>query len=177
MDALCKADIPGIIDGYASEYQIGYGVLLSAVSCADFPEFCAETAKYIGQAFDRNDMPKTAGIQIYAPDYGTAYTKQSGMPVPYDMRSAMYRVLNDEDYTAWEALWRKTILYPTKANIWATKYSSSWYENFHCTMQDPEHYGGISMNIPDAKYDAKGWNTEFKQTAWYRLANWEQAGW
>ena len=177
MDALCKADIPGIIDGYASEYQIGYGVLLSAVSCADFPEFCAETAKYIGQAFDRNDMPKTAGIQIYAPDYGTAYTKQSDMPVPYDMRSAMYRVLNDEDYTAWEALWRKTILYPTKANIWATRYSSSSYGNFHCTMHDPEHYGGISMNIPDAKYDAKGWNTEFKQTAWYRLANWELAGW
>ena len=177
MKALCKADIFGIINGYASGYQIGNGVLLSAVSCANLPYFCTETGKYISLAFNKNNPPKTAGIQIYAPAYGTTYTQQSEMPVPYDMRSAMHRVLSEDEYIAWETLWRKTILYPTKANTWDTIYSSGRYGSFHCTMQDPEHYGGISMNIPDTKYDSKGWNTEFKQTAWYRLANWEQTGW
>ena len=177
MKALCKADVPGIIDGYASGYPSGNGVLLSAISSDDFPVFCSETAKYIGQAFNKSNKLSVAGIQIYAPAYGNTYGKQDEMPVPYDMRSAMHRVLSNEDYTAWESIWRRTVLYPTKANNWDTIYSSGVYGMFHCTMIDSEHYGGISMNIPDTKYDSKGWNTEFKQTAWYRLANWEQTGW
>ena len=44
-------------------------------------------------------------------------------------------------------------------------------------MQDPDHYGGISMNRPDEKYDNKGWNSDFQQTKWYKLTSWEQTGW
>lgn len=166
MKSLCKADISGIINGYASEYSTGNGVLLSAVSCAKFPDFCTETSKYIAPSFNKSNMPGVAGIQIYAPT-------NIDMPVPYDMRSAMHRVLSEEDYQTWEVLWRNTILYPRYANSWETVHEGF----FHCTIQDPEHYGGISMNIPNTRYDSKGWNAEFKQTAWYRLAYWEQTGW
>jgi hypothetical protein len=44
-------------------------------------------------------------------------------------------------------------------------------------MQDPEHYGGISMNIPNEKYDSKGWNAQFRLTPWYSMTSWEQTGW
>ena len=56
-------------------------------------------------------------------------------------------------------------------------YSPYTHGNFHCTMQDESLYGGISMNIPDVKYDAKGWNSEFQHTPWYKMAGWEQTGW
>ena len=177
MKSLCQANPQGIIDGYASAYGTSHGVLLSAVSCEDFPEFCTETAKYIPSAFPKDNMPRTAGIQIYAPAYGTSYSTQRAMPVPYDMRSAMHRVLSEEDYSAWEMAWKKTILYPTWANSWDTMYSPGTHGYFHCTMQDENLYGGISMNIPNEKYADKGWNNEFRLTDWYDMTLWEQTGW
>lgn len=175
--SLCLANPQGIIDGYASAYGTSLGVLLSAVSCEDFPEFCTETAKYIPSAFPKDNMPRTAGIQIYAPAYGTSYSTQRAMPVPYDMRSAMHRVLSEEDYTAWEMAWKKAILYPTWAYSWDSMYSPSTHGSFHCSMQDKEHYGGISMHIPNVKYDAKGWNRDFQHTPWYEMTHWKQTGW
>ena len=177
MKALCKANPQDIIEGYASWYRSGNGVLLSAVSCADFPDFCAETAKHIPTAFPKDNMPKTLGIQIYAPAYGTTNSTQNTMPVPYDIRSAMYRVLSQEDFASWEMAWKKTILYPTRADRWDSMYQSETHGPFHCTMQDPEHYGGISMNIPSEKYDAKGWNAQFRLTPWYSMTSWKQTGW
>ena len=180
MKALCQANPQDIIEGYASGYRTGNGVLLSAISCADFPYFCAETAKYIPTAFPKDDMPKTYGIQIYAPAFGTSSSTQNDMPVPYDMRSAMYRALSEEDFAAWEIAWKKTILYPTWAESWESSYRDSYGKNygpFHRTMQDPEHYGGISMNIPNEKYDSKGWNAQFRLTPWYSMTSWEQTGW
>jgi hypothetical protein len=177
MNSLCQANPQGIVDGYASAYGTNLGVLLSAISCKDFPEFCAETAKYIPSAFPQDNMPGTAGIQIYAPAYGNSYSTQNAMPVPYDMRSAMHRVLSEEDYVAWEMAWKKTVLYPTWSYSWDSMYGTSTHGNFHCSMQDKEHYGGISMHIPNVKYDAKGWNREFQHTPWYEMANWEQTGW
>lgn len=177
MEALCKANPQDIIEGYSSGYRNGNGVLLSAVSCADIPDFCAETAKYIPSAFSKDNMPKTPGIQIYAPAYGNTYNTQNAMPVPYDMRSAMHRALSQDDFAAWEMAWKKTILYPTWANSWDTVYSPGTHGNFHCTMQDENLYGGISMNIPDEKYDSKGWNRQFQDTEWYKTTSWEQTGW
>lgn len=177
MKAMCQANPQDIIEGYASAYRNGNGVLLSAVSCTDFPDFCAETAKYIPSAFSKNDMPKTPGIQIYAPAYGNSYSTQNAMPVPYDMRSAMHRALSKNDFATWEMAWKKTILYPTWADSWDTMYSPGTHGYSHCTMQDENLYGGISMNIPNEKYDDKGWNNEFRLTDWYDMTLWEQTGW
>ncbi len=178
MKALCQADIPGIINGYVSGYPGLYGVLLSAVDCAEFGNFCTATAGFIPRIFPRNGMPSVGGIQIYAPAYGTnSGSMQSGMPVPYDIRSAMYRTLSAEDYDAWEQQWRKTILYPAHSKAWDTVYSPSFYGNAHCTLTDTEHYGGISMNIPQEDYQAQDWDKQFKLSPWYAFTLWEQTGW
>ena len=150
---------------------------ISRSSSADFPDFCAETARYIPTAFPKDDMPKTYGIQIYAPAYGTSNSTQTAMPVPYDMRSAMHRALSEEDFAAWETAWKNTVLYPTWAKSWDSMYDPYTHGDFHCTMQDENLYGGISMNIPNVKYDAKGWNREFQRTPWYEMTGWEQTGW
>lgn len=178
MKALCEANIQDIIENYASAYpKSDEGVLLSAVSSEDFPAFCTETAKHIPSLFKKENMPNTTGIQIYAPAFGSARPYQSNIPVPYDIRSAMHRILDNENYKIWEQQWRKTILYPHKTNNWVSMYSSYYYGTFHNTMQDSEHYGGISMNIPSDKYSSYGWDKQFQQTEWYRLTSWDQTGW
>ncbi len=178
MHALCVADIQGIIDGYASSYTGTGGVLLSAVHSAEFNNFCTVTAQYIPTAFPRSGMPQVDKIQIYAPAYGTGNTMQQGsMPVPYDIRSALYHVLSSIDYNTWEQQWRKTILYPVKASYWDTVYPSYTYGSNHNKLTDPDHYGGISMNIPQEDYKAKNWDTQFQASPWYTSTLWEQTGW
>lgn len=178
MKALCRADIPGIINGYASGYSGTQGVLLSAVHSDDFMDFCAATAKFIPRAFPSTGMPSVDGIQIYAPEYGLDdFSRQSDMPVPYDMRSAMYHVLDAADYGTWEEHWKKTILYPAKAGNWASVYSNLRYGNAHQSLTDPEHYGGISMNIPRKEYQGPNWDAQFKLSPWYAFTLWEEAGW
>lgn len=177
MKDLCLSNPQGIIDGYASGYPGEYGVLLSAVSCADFPDFCAATTKYICKTFPKDNMPPNAGIQIYAPRYGLSHSTQNSMPVPFDMRSAMHRLLDQDDFATWNRQWQRTILYPVSAKKWDTIYPEFTYGNFHCTLTDAEHYGGISMNIPNPLYDSKGWNEMFRQSTWYTLAGWQGTGW
>lgn len=178
MKAMCQADIPGIINGYASGYTDTRGVLLSAINTADFMDLCTATARFVPQAFPRTGMPSLEGIQIYAPEYGLDdFSLQGSMPVPYDMRSAMYHVLSPGDYAAWEQQWAKTILYPAMARSWDSSYSSVRYGNAHKTMQDPDHYGGISMNIPRREYQGAGWEAQFRLSPWYAFTLWEQAGW
>lgn len=177
MKELCHANIQGIIEKYAYAYPNTSGVLLSAVSSENFPDFCEETAKHIPLLFNKENMPKTTGIQIYIPEYGSAHPYQSDHPVPYDIRSAMHRFLSDTDYKTWELQWSKTILYPKKCESWASIYSAFYYGPFHKTMQDPDHYGGISMHIPHNKYNSEGWNEQFQQTKWYHMTSWDKTGW
>lgn len=178
MRALCQADIQGIINGYAAGYNNNSGVLLSAVSTADFQNFCNITSMFIPQVFSRANMPPTNGIQIYVPEYGiNDASRQSLIPAIYDIRSAMYHILDEEDYTAWDESLKKAVPYSTKAKAWDSAYGSIRYGKAHCTLTDPEHYGGISMNIPREEYRIQGWDEQFRLSPWYDFTLWEQAGW
>lgn len=174
MKALCDADIRNIILGYTSEYSGDYGVLLSAICTEEFPAFCQATEMILPQAFNKDNMPDISDVQIYAPKI---LASKGGLPIPYDMRSAMHHALSQEALGQWEEQWRKTVLYPAITDKWVTSYSEWGYGSRHCNMTDAEHYGGVSMNIPDVSYDIHGWNLNFKKTAWYRLGGWKQTGW
>lgn len=178
MSALCRADVQGIVNGYASGYSDSHGVLLSAIRSEEFAKFCSVTSGFIPSAFSRTAMPSLAGIQIYAPEYGADdMALQRDIPVPYDIRSAMYHTLSAEDYATWDRQWQQTVLYPVKSKAWDSMYSSIRYGNAHRTLTDPEHYGGLSMNIPRRQYQGEGWEDQFRLLPWYTMTLWEQAGW
>ena len=170
---LCQGNPQGIIEGYASGYPGEKSVLLSAVCCENFPEFCQKNTKYFQEYFQKDNMPNVAGIQIYAPRFGYSPDEQATMPVPYDMRSAMHHILPAEKFKEWDIYWKKTILYPKSAKKWESIFNGY----FHCSMTDPSYYGGISMNIPNTKYENKGWNEMFRNNIWYTLGGWTETGW
>lgn len=168
LNALCRADIQGIIENYALGYSKDEGVALSAVCSENFPSFCEETAKHIPFIFSKSSMPSTQGIQIYSP---ASYANK--MPIAYDIRSAMHKLLDEVAYATWDKEWQKAILYPYCANRWASQYSGT----DHHTLTDPMHYGGISFNIPDEQHQLYGWDTMFSHTQWYWKTGWSATGW
>lgn len=157
--ALCNADIRGIISGYAGAYPLSQGPLLSAVQCSQVRALAQATATWLAPYLRGEQEPSLDGVQIYAP------TEQSSIPVPYDLRSLAFHLLPSDQYQEWELSWENAVRYPYYTQTWATKY---YWTTEHSTMHDANHYGGISISIPDNRWQQKGWDITFRQLKWYQ---------
>lgn len=179
IDALCKGDAKGIVEGYGSGYPGTYsgftypGVLLSCIDCAQLEPLAIETGRLLTPFYMEHAEPYTTGFQSYCDLSWNKFT------YCFDMQTTMRRLLEDADYTAWLELYDKAV----------SKYKSStnaWFA-FHCEttdgvktiLADPEYYGGVSMFVPMIKYDDNGctWNQDFQQTSWYQALGWGLTGW
>ena len=91
----------------------------------------------------------------------------------YDMRTTMCRLLSEEDYLVWMALFDKAVPLRTLSSkrTWNAVYCQPAYVN------DPACYGGVSMFVPMEEYEFYGWNKEFQKTSWYAATGWQQTGW
>ena len=175
MEALCKGDAMGIVRAYDSAYPGTYdyyyypGVLLSCIDCTQLEPLAEATGRLLTPFYMERSEPhdEVAGFQRYC-DFLDKYTHQ------FDMRTTMHCLLSPEDYAAWMELYDRAVpLYTYSA-------SRRWFTSNLCNYPyiiDPDHYGGVSMFVPMAKYEDYGWNAYFQQTSWYRAAGWEQTGW
>ena len=171
MDALCKGDAKGIVQGYDSGYpQQGTpytGVLLSCIDCSQLEPLAQATGQFLTPLFmERSEQP-TTGFQYYCSESWQTFT------YCYDMRTTMCRLLPKEDYATWMAAFDLAVplytLSPT--NTWF-----AWYCDYG-VVWSPECYGGVSMFVPLNKYDDYGWNEDFKSTSWYSAVGWAVTGW
>lgn len=177
MGSMCKADVGGILQGYADAYPDAKGVLLSAVRSSEVPGLCSVTRQVIASQFRREEMPDVSSAQVYAPAYGSGEAGQRMLPVPYDMRSVMHSVMTDGQYVSWVRQWERAVPYVNSASAWDSQYSSVYFGSRHNHMTDADNYGGISMYVPSASYDAPGWNREFRSLRCYGMMSWQQTGW
>lgn len=195
-NALCTMDIENIMDQYRRYYTAGmdtYQLPLSAIKTSELAELARVTAPHITAHFQASlagtsRYPSLSNAQIYLPGYmkssdGSLYL--SGMPRALDICSVMGQILSQSEYSKWLEQYKKTVPY--------TNYSASWYSSY-ATMSsggniftsvgtcdeltDKEHYGAVSMFVPDDLY-YQYYNIKpfFKQYTWYRDAGFEAAGW
>ena len=172
VDALCKGDAMGIVEGYDSGYPGTYnsyyypGVLLSCIDCSQLDALAQATGQMLTPLFMEREEHNRADFQYYCThlDKYTYY---------FDMRTTMCRLLSEEDYAAWMGLFDKAVPLRTYSE------SKTWYAQL-CddpTLKDPDCYGGVSMFVPLNKYDDYGWNQDFQQTSWYEALGWAATGW
>lgn len=168
--ALCKGDVQGIVEGYNNGYPtaIYNGVILSAVKCSELGNLAATTRTYIESAFaNRQTIPygETQKIQKYASEF-SSYT------FCYDMNSIMPHILSDGEYSQWlEAFDKAVPMRELNTGSWTA---------YHCYMPaiyDPDHFGGISMYIPQDSYEGNIKNEELRHYQWFKDAGWSQTGW
>ena len=177
MGSLCSADVEGMVQGYAGAYPETKGVLLSAVRSSEIPGLCNVTRQVVASQFRRDDMPDVSGAQVYAPAYGGGASEQKLLPVPYDMRSVMRRVMTDVQYESWVRQWERAVPYVSRASAWDSQYSPVYYGMRHNHMTDEDNYGCIGMYVPSVVYDQPGWNDEFRSLRCYEMLSWQQTGW
>jgi hypothetical protein len=175
--ALCEGDVFGIVEGYDGYYPSnGYeGTLLSVIKCNELESLAAATNVYIKEAFaERQTISSTqAGkIQKYSSQF-------SAFTYCYDIKSAMANILSSEDFSLWEEAYENAVpLHKYNSGRW----TSSWYTFSErlCnnpTIYDSEHFGGVSMYIPQEGSEGEIKNSNLRQYQWYKDAGWSETGW
>lgn len=168
---LCLGNVQGIVSGYDSYYPVTYkerrydGTLLSAVDCSQLRNLAESTRQYIRNTFANRqtiEYSTAQNIQKYSTEY-SSYT------YCYDMNSAMHKILSEDDYSNWtEAFMKAVPIHEYNIGKWSAAHC------YNPTIYDKEHYGGISMYIPQ---DGSTRNADLKQYQWYKDAGWDQTGW
>ena len=179
IDALCKGDAKGIAEGYGNGYPGTYnsyyypGVLLSCIDCTQLELLAIETGRLLTPFYMERSEPYTTGFQSYCDISWNRFTYS------FDMLTTMYRLLSEEDYAAWLELYEKAVSgYKSSTNAWFATHCATT-DGVKTILEDPEHYGGVSMFVPMIKYENNGctWNEDFQQTSWYQALGWQLTGW
>jgi hypothetical protein len=174
--ALCEGDVSSIVKEYDGYFPIGnfQGTLLSVIKCNELESFAAATNPYIKNAFaDRQTITSVQAdeIQKYSSQFAL-YT------YGYDINSAMFHILSDEEYNNWVKAFEKAVpIHKYNTGRW----TSSWYyvERIcnNPTIYDPDHFGGVTMYIPEEGIEGDIKNDDLKHYQWFKDAGWNRTGW
>lgn len=175
---LCEGDAFGIVEKYNSYYPIDNyeGTLLSAVKCSELDFFASYSKQYIKNIFSDRKTISTSDaeeIQKYSSQF-SSYT------YCYDIKSAMHHILPEEDYNSWAEAFEKTVpLHKYNTGNWTSGWHLYPRERicYNPTIYDKEHFGGISMYIPQEGSEGEIKNNDLKHYQWYKAAGWDQTGW
>lgn len=183
---LCHANVEGIVNGYSSVYPLEVknsygqttayysGVLLSCIDCEEMNNMADVTRRLLVPHYMGRVSLPFSGLQAYADDKHNPQLKS--FPHFFDMRTTMFNQLTDSEYAEWMGAFLKAVPLRTYSS------TRTWLADFcyNAVILDPEHYGGVSMFIPNSYYEtysARNWNLDAHQTSWYNACGWADTGW
>lgn len=170
---MCEGSAEGILYEYDKGYPLSpyTGVLLSCIDCSKLDELVSITGRYLTPHYMNRTTPADYLCQYFQP----YCTDMSVTTHCYDMCTTMYLLLSEEEFTTWMEAFGRAV--PVRS----ISDSNSWYADYcrPSRVNDPEHYGGVSMFVPKDIYDysESRWNDSFRETSWYKDAGWEVTGW
>ena len=156
------------------DYYGDLGNVNSVIKTSELEHFAAVTGQYINKAITNRTTMDMTDVQHYS-DNVYYYS-----PAHYDMGCALGRILSAEDYQAWRAEADKCILSHNATEKFIQYHLNG--QTYYGILDDPDHMVGVSMFIPDERYDAEKYkkypfNKQFQSTALYKAANWAATGW
>ena len=157
-----------IAEQYYQYFTDRQGVALSVVDCRQMDSLAMVTAPLIERFWAGRAEVDVLGVQRYHTFETSAHN-----PEAQDIRGMMHKLLPDSIYEAWEQVLLRTVVWHKATYSWDSVYPG----NEHHTLTDSEFYSGLSMFVPQEKYEPYGWNLAFHNTSWYWAAGWQQTGW
>ena len=186
----------GIIDSYYDYYadynnlnvneksrwpymEGGYSVPLSVID-----------TKFIGDLADwTHDMLEQAtdGYPTYpnSPDLtSVAFYWYYDVPMMYDMRAVMERLLPETEFKAWNAIYKQAVPYSRMSMKWMTiwdRQGGGRLDRSFDTFDANLNYGCVSMFIPRQDSYYSSGNMAYNKTSinfgWNRVMDWKRFGW
>ena len=185
--ALYKGIIDTYYDYYADYSHLTYGEKSMWPYMEDsysVPLSVIDT-KYVGDLADwTHDMLEraTGGYPQYpdSPDLtDIAFYWYGDVPMMYDMRAVMERLLPETEFKAWDAIYKQAVPYSRMSMKWMTVWNSLYWS---FSSFDPNlKYGCVSMFIPkQSQYYSYG-NMAYNKTSinfgWNQVMDWKRFGW
>lgn len=185
--ALYKGIIDTYYDYYADYSHLNYSEKSSWPYMEDgysVPLAVIDT-KYIGElAYRTHDMLEraTGGYPQYpnSPDLTSiAFYWYGDVPMMYDMRAVMERLLSEADFKLWEETYQLAVPYYRMSMKWMTIWGSlaRAFDTFDSNLK----YGCISMFIPQQNSYYSYGNMAYNKTSinfgWNQVMDWKRFGW
>ena len=185
--ALYKGIIDTYYDYYADYSHLNYSEKSSWPYMEDgysVPLAVIDT-KYIGElAYRTHDMLEraTGGYPQYpnSPDLTSiAFYCYGDVPMMYDMRAVMERLLSEADFKLWEETYQLAVPYYRMSMKWMTLWGSlaRTFDTFDSNLK----YGCISMFIPQQNSYYSYGNMAYNKTSinfgWNQVMDWKRFGW
>lgn len=185
--ALYKGIIDTYYDYYADYSHLNYSEKSSWPYMEDgysVPLAVIDT-KYIGElAYRTHDMLEraTGGYPQYpnSPDLTSiAFYWYGDVPMMYDMRAVMERLLSEADFKLWEETYQLAVPYYRMSMKWMTIWGSlaRAFDTFDSNLK----YGCISMFIPQQNSYYSYGNMAYNKTSinfgWNQVIDWKRFGW
>lgn len=185
--ALYKGIIDTYYDYYADYSHLNYSEKSSWPYMEDgysVPLSVIDT-KYIGElAYRTHDMLEraTGGYPQYpnSPDLTSiAFYWYGDVPMMYDMRAVMERLLSEADFKLWEETYQLAVPYYRMSMKWMTIWGSlaRTFDTFDSNLK----YGCISMFIPQQNSYYSYGNMAYNKTSinfgWNQVMDWKRFGW
>ena len=185
--ALYKDIIDTYYDYYADYSHLNYSEKSSWPYMEDgysVPLAVIDT-KYIGElAYRTHDMLEraTGGYPQYpnSPDLTSiAFYWYGDVPMMYDMRAVMERLLSEADFKLWEETYQLAVPYYRMSMKWMTIWGSlaRTFDTFDSNLK----YGCISMFIPQQNSYYSYGNMAYNKTSinfgWNQVMDWKRFGW
>lgn len=166
-----------IIDRYYEQKAGGYELPLSVIKTSEIENLANATKtvlKTFGDKFQDNETyPDLSDLIHYY------YNYFGDKQIYYDANDFILKYASTNEYNTWKKALDQAVIYKKMATRWMTnlvpRYGTwtTFYGDFEMTE---EKYGGVSMHIPQWKFQ-NTYNKTIKQMGWYYAAGYSDIGW
>lgn len=160
-------------DHSLAKYYGDTGDVISVIKTSQLANLANVTATMLAKYVATKHEIWLYGVQAYSsPELYDA-------PEYCDMGSLMHSLLSDEDYQTWLLVAQKAVILHHQSPKFILGVERGEY--VFKLLSDPDHVLGVSMYVPQNRYDGNhlytNFNSGFQDTRWYQDAGWSQTGW
>ena len=172
----------GIIDAYYDGYNstANYGVPMSVIDTKYISDLAVKTSAVLEQTVGGYPQcPKSPDLS------GIAFTFGYDVPMMYDMRAIIERLVPDDVFKQWDSAFQQAVPYYRMSMRWRTNYNGSNYTydllSAFNTFDPNLAYGCVTMFLPMDGYGYTSgdlvYNKRSVNFSWTHIMNWSRFGW
>ena len=164
-----------VVDAYYAQTVSSCKEPLSAVNTSEMENLAAATKAVLSSLVPTLSNPKYPDLTGLIYYYGEQWGSEKNF---IDMNDFILANASEDEYRTWKQALDRAVVYKTPTVGLQGRWISAQWINFNSFVLDEEHFGGISMFIPQERFNwSVNYNQLIKKTGWYYAAGYAEVGW